>query len=190
MKELLQFISEGGSVTRYHTRPGIRPDTDAHHSHRVAMLCAILCGASDGRTRASAKLLMAALTHDLAEQLASDVNANAKNLLGIGAELSLLERTELDKWDLDYVQLLSEEELVVLHLADVFDRLLYCCRELALGNRNVLLIWRNTCRDVESMPGEVDLELKLRAANMYEAIKQIYHETISPSGPAFDVFKR
>jgi 5'-deoxynucleotidase YfbR-like HD superfamily hydrolase len=190
MKELLQFIMEGGSVVRYHTRPGIKPDTDAHHSHGVAMLCSILAGErSDGGTRARAELLMAALTHDLAEQLASDVNANTKRVLGVAAELGALEDGELQRRGLSYFWLLSEEERAILHLADLFDRMLYCCRELALGNKNMLLIWRNTCRDVaRACAGTDHLELSLRACTVYEAIKEIYHETIGPSGPSFDVF--
>ena len=84
MKEKLQFIMEGGSVLRYHTRPGIRTDTDAHHMHGVAVLCSLLAGTdAQGRSGASASLLLAALTHDLAEQAASDMSAPSKRALGL-----------------------------------------------------------------------------------------------------------
>lgn len=190
MKELLQFISEGGSVTRYHTRPGIKPDTDAHHSHGVAMLCSILAGKyENGTTRASAYLLMAALTHDLSEQVTSDVNAPSKRLLGIRDLLHEAESRSLSEYGLDYEQHLAEDEALILQLADCFDCLLYCCRELALGNRNAMLVWRRSCAYAESiLHDDSQVEIALRASNMYEAVKDIYHETIGPSGPSFDAF--
>ncbi len=193
MKDLLQFIQEGGSVVRYHTRPGIKPDTDAHHSHGVAMLCSILAGDDEftGRTQASANLLMAALTHDLAEQYAGDVSAPAKRKLGLGPALNDLEQSVLAKYELSYEDLLTEEEGVILKLADCFDGMLYCCRELALGNKNVLLIWRRYNEYVLKIAAsgtELDIELGLRASNMLEAIKEIYHEITSPTGPEFNVF--
>lgn len=191
VKDVLQFIMEGGSVVRYHTRVGIKPDTDAHHSHGVAMLCSLLCDKyENGTTQASAYLLMAALTHDLAEQVASDVSAPAKRLLGIRDQLHDLEQGSLRAYGLDYEQHLDDEEKVVLRLADCFDMLLYCCRELSLGNRNVLLIWRRACSYAEAITAEppVNIQVSLRASHMYESIKEIYREIVSASGPNFDVF--
>ena len=82
------------------------------------------------------------------------------------------------------------DEALMLALADQFDGLLYCCRELALGNRNALLVWRRQCAYIETITstGEVPVNLALRASAMYEAIKEIYHETTSAGGPDFDVF--
>lgn len=191
LKEALQFIMEGGSVIRYHTRIGIKPDTDAHHSHGVAMICEILSGrdSSSEDACASANLLLAALTHDLGEQVASDVSAPAKRLLGIGKQLHDLEQEALRQHNLDFERLLTENEALILRLADCFDGMLYCCRELALGNRNVLLIWRRSCSYVEAIAADVvPLEIGLRASNMYEAIKEIYQEVINASGPNFDAF--
>jgi 5'-deoxynucleotidase YfbR-like HD superfamily hydrolase len=193
MKQLLQFIGEGGSVERYHTRPGIKPDTDGRHSHGVAMLCSILAGRDeDGTTKASATLLMAALTHDLAEQWASDVSAGSKRAVpGLAMLLDRQERLKLADWGLDYQSLLSAEEALILRLADQFDCLAYCCRESALGNRNATLIWRRTCVAVEGMTTELAdaADVAVRASGVYEALKEIYHETLSPGGPDFDVFK-
>lgn len=194
MKELLQFISEGGSVVRYHTRPGIKPDTDAHHSHGVAMLCSILAGSSDetGSTLASVNLLMAALTHDLAEQKAGDMSAPAKRALGIRDLLNDFETDELKVYWLDYQQHLTKEEFVILQMADCFDGMLYCCRELALGNRNALLVWRRYCAYITSISAgaELSVRISLRASVMFESIKEIYRETISAEGPNFDVFAK
>lgn len=193
MKEVLQFISEGGSVTRYHTRLGIKVDTDAHHSHGVAMLCSLLAGKHEETniTQASTTLLMAALTHDLAEQYTGDVSSPAKRVLRIGKYLGEVESAKLAEYDLDYEQHLTSDESVILKLADCFDGMMYCCRELALGNRNVLLIWRRYCSYVVTISSDSSLpiEIGLRASCMFESIKEIYHETLSNEGPNFDVFE-
>lgn len=182
---------EGGSVVRYHTRPGIRPDTDAHHSHGVAMLCSLIMPPQeDGRTSASTNLLMAALTHDLAEQFASDVSSPAKRALDLGDRLWRVEQEVLDRYNLSYERHLSHDEKIVLRLADGLDMLMYCCRELALGNRNALLIWRRACSYIETFqPPEVhDQAIALRAIEIYNDIKSIYHEVTSAGGPDFDIF--
>lgn len=191
MKERLQFLMEGGSVVRYHTRPGIRPDTDAHHSHGVAMLVSILAGESNtGHTAASATLLMAALTHDLGEQYASDVSAPAKRALGLSDQLQKCEDEQLEAYNMFYTPWLSEEEKVILKLADIFDGMLYCCRELSLGNKNALLIWRrfSTYATQLTTTSDINIDIALRASVMFESIKDIYHEVTSIEGPNFDVF--
>ena len=156
------------------------------------MLCSLLAGKSEttGRTQASIDLIMAALTHDLAEQLASDVSAPAKRLLGIREQLHDLESDELADYDLNYEQHLTADEAVILKLADCFDGMLYCCRELALGNRNVMLIWRRFAEYATTITAgpSLPIEVSLRASVMFESIKEIYHETISTAGPSFDVF--
>lgn len=192
MKEVLQFISEGGSVVRYHTRPGIKPDTDAHHSHGVLMLASLLAGKDErGHTQASATLLMACSTHDLAEQYTGDVSSPAKRALRIGKYLSEVESAKLTEYELNYEQHLTPDEAVILKLADCFDGMVYCCRELALGNRNALLIWRRYCSyatTISSDESPLPIEIALRASTMFESIKEIYHEVLSPEGPNFDVF--
>lgn len=192
MKELLQFISEGGSVVRYHTRTGIKPDTDAHHSHGVAMLCSIIAGTGDdGKTLASVNLIMAALTHDLAEQKVGDVSAPAKrSMAGVSELLDKYETAELQRYNLDYAQHLTPTERLTLKMADCFDGMMYCCREAALGNRNVRLIWGRFCAYAETLTSDVEtgMTVGLRASVVYEAIKEIYKETTSASGPTFNVF--
>jgi 5'-deoxynucleotidase YfbR-like HD superfamily hydrolase len=193
VKEVLQFIQEGGSVVRYHTRPGIKPDTDAHHSHGVAMLCEILSGRtnnSSAAAQASANLLLAALTHDLGEQLTGDVSSPAKRFLGLGNRLKVAESEVRDKYNLNIETQLTREEQIILNIADAFDGMMYCCRELALGNKNMLLVWRRFCDYAETFSADENLpiDVALRASNMYEAIKEIYHEVTSPGGPDFDVF--
>ncbi len=184
---------EGGSVVRYHTRPGIRPDTDAHHSHGVSMLCEILSGGQrpDGSPSASATLLMAANTHDLAEQMPGDVSAPAKrSVFGLADLLQGIEHRVLTKYNLNYEQHLTANETTILKMADCFDGMMYCCRELALGNKNAMLIWRRYCTYALSITTNEDLpiEIGLRASTVFEAIKEIYQEVTSVHGPDFDVF--
>lgn len=182
---------EGGSVVRYHTRPGIKPDTDAHHSHGVIMFCELLSGGQRPMmgASASANLLMAAATHDLGEQKVGDVPAPAKRALSLSVMLGQYEDAVLQRYSLDYAQYLTEAEQVVLKLADCFDGMMYCCRELALGNRNSLLVWRRYCSYVETLTAvDVNMTTALRASHIYEAIKQIHQEITSASGPNFDVF--
>lgn len=191
LRQKLQFISEGGRVVRYHSRPGIKPDTDAHHSHGVAMLCAILSGESDtGHTKASPTLLMAALSHDLAEQTASDVSTPTKNLLDIRDQLHDLEAGVLRQYDLDYERWLTAEEEIILKLADTLDGAMYSLSEIALGNRNMLLVWRRWCEYIETISTKVDIDhdVRLRAAKVYQAMQEIFDETISTQGPQFDCF--
>lgn len=135
-------------------------------------------------------LLMAALTHDLAEQAASDISAPAKRMLGVSDVFHDWEIKILRSYGLDYEQWLSSEELLILKLADCFDGLLYCCRELSLGNRNVMLIWRKFCTYAETLASDNDvpLELAMRASQVYESIKEVYHEVTGVQGPEFDVF--
>jgi hypothetical protein len=86
---------------------------------------------------------------------------------------------------------LSIEEELILRLADQFDCLLWCTRELALGNRNAMLVWRRTCAALEATTSDLTglLDVALRAANIYEALKDVYHEVTGPTGPDFDVYE-
>lgn len=191
IKERLQFLSEGGSVVRYHTRPGIKPDTDAHHMHGVAMLCAIIAGETDqGLTRASSMLLMAALTHDLAEQVASDVASPSKTALGIRKQLHAFETSYLKRYDFAYEAALTSSERDILNIADVFDGMLSTCRELALGNKNYQLVWRRWIFLVEGFMDEGfmdDPAFNKTVLSVYNAICEIKKE-IDHGGPDFDCF--
>lgn len=131
LKDKIQFAYEGGLTERFHTRPGLRRNTTGQHSHGVAMLCYWLSG-----QKPSANLLMAALTHDTAEQVVGDVPAPTKWHLG-GETLDRLEADALTHYDLHFP--LEKDEERQLRMADTLDGLLYCATELTLGNRRVVL---------------------------------------------------
>jgi len=188
LKETLQFVMEGGAVTRYHTRPGIKPDTDAHHSWGVATLC-IMLGLNSGQPlEALGTLLAAALTHDLGEQVACDISSPAKVALDLGEKLGRIEGHALDQFGLFFEARLTTEERHILKIADCFDGLMYCCREAALGNRNVVIIFERFCTYLEDILS-TDFQWE-----MYHDICDIWREyhgtphTIVPAGPRFDAF--
>ena len=178
MKEKLQFIIEGGCVVRYHARPGVKPDTDAHHSHGVAMLCYLLSGAQGP----SANLLLAALTHDLGEQKGGDIPSPTKRLLGISEQHAKVEEDALKHYELYFYDLLTLEEKQILAWADMFDGMLYTCRELALGNKMMVLVYRRYRSYVQSIYANLTAE----AQTVYAAIQKIYKEYRHE--PCYDVF--
>ena len=78
MKKTLEFLLAGAEVLRYHTVQTLQRETVGHHSHGVACLVLLL------DPQASARLLRAALLHDLAEQCTGDIPSAAKREYGIG----------------------------------------------------------------------------------------------------------
>ncbi len=140
--ERINYVYQGSWVTRFHQHIGHRLDTDARHSHGVAMLCYFLTNGSP-----SAQLLMAALTHDLAEQEVGDIPFPAKRNLGIREKVNAAEAASLAAAGLTFE--LTEEEELLLSVADSLDGMLYCAGEAALGNRTLSGIydaWRNVLK--------------------------------------------
>jgi 5'-deoxynucleotidase YfbR-like HD superfamily hydrolase len=179
MQEKLQFIIEGGSVVRFHSRPGLRPDTDAHHSHGVAMLCYLLGDKVQGP---STSLLMAALTHDLGEQKGGDIPSPTKRLLGLTEQHANIEERALEHYDLYFYEDLTQYEKQVLAWADMFDGMLYACREIALGNRMMVLVYKRYRSYVQSIFADLSPEAQL----VYASIQKIYKEYRFE--PKYDVF--
>ena len=196
IKEQIFFLQEGGWVERFHTRSGIKPDTDAHHSHVVAMLCYMLTAAeiSDEITEMpSAHLLMAALTHDLAEQVASDVSSPTKRLLNLGDRLGRVENGVLGVFGFDFKELLTIEEKHILSLADSLAGLLYCAHEAALGNKLIRVPGIKFLRYVsetylECAPAN-DLIKRKRVHDVVTAVTEIYKESCREAGPCWDCFE-
>jgi 5'-deoxynucleotidase YfbR-like HD superfamily hydrolase len=136
LKDQVQFISRGGMVRRFHQHPQLVQDTDGRHSHGVAMLCFLLSGGEPSR-----ELLIAALTHDLAEQTAGDVPAPTKRAMrNSGFDLDGYETIILRANGFENE--LTPKEHRTLKIADALDGMLACCRELAMGNRTVVWIYR------------------------------------------------
>lgn len=144
----LDFILNGGETRRYHTWPVLRQQTVAEHSHHVAMLVSVLVPTS--WTAAERYwLIMAALTHDLAEWKLGDLPAPAKRSLPNYPDATFretwgaLEMDLLREQSLNYEEALDEEGKRILKLADAADGCLYCIRERAMGNKLIRPVWDN-----------------------------------------------
>ena len=122
------FIYAGGAVKRFHTLPMLKEDTVAQHSFGVAWFCYLL---SDGLP--SANLLMAALSHDLAEQSTGDIPAPAKRALGIKAQFDKYEDTIMEEAGFHQF-VLTTEEVRTMKMADCMDGAMRCLYEFKMGN--------------------------------------------------------
>lgn len=127
MKDRLKFIIAGSEVERYHTVRTLTTETVGHHSHGVAMLCALLVGC-----QASKELLLAALMHDLAEHQTGDIPSPAKRAYGIGEQVNELEEKLLKSVGLNFT--LHPDDTRTLKLADIAQGAIFCVREMQLGN--------------------------------------------------------
>lgn len=147
----LKFIENAAETTRYHTWPVLRRQNIGDHSYKVAMLCSFIVG----REEITAALLMAALTHDLAEHVMGDLPAPVKRSLpnmvdGKSGELKEfrnvwdgIEEYTLAGVGLDWNKTLTAYEHHVLKLADAADGCLYCIRERSMGNKLITSVWAN-----------------------------------------------
>lgn len=144
MKDTLEFTQAGADVKRYHTLLTLQSETVGHHSHGVAMLCLLL------DPQASRRLLIAALTHDLAEHVTGDIPSPAKREYGIGDQVNELEQRLLNSVGLG-VPMLYHYEARTLKLADILQGMLFCARELSLGNRRMRAVFNNYVSYAEAM---------------------------------------
>ena len=140
----LEFIRKGGMTKRYHTKNTIHENTVAHHSFGVAWLCALLV---EGIPRPN--LLLAALAHDLAEQVTGDISSPTKRKFPVIAEMvQALETETLEEHGLNFEVTLTESEKRILKMADCLDGALFCISEMELGNRNIEDVFNRYCQYV------------------------------------------
>ena len=128
------FLLGGGAVSRFHTVPTARGVTVGHHQFHVAWFCYLLW---DKTVLAPpVQLIMAALSHDMAEQVWGDVPSPAKRLNGVS---DTLERHEYQTLiDNNAYFPLTETEEYTLKLADLAAGMLECVVERGLGNKFVV----------------------------------------------------
>ena len=143
MREVLQFVSAGTEVARYHTVRTLQAETVGHHSHGVALLCLLL------RPDATPALLKAALVHDLAEHQLGDLPSPAKKKYGIGEQVNALEAELLRGVGLDVA--LTGDEQRTLKIADILQGMMFCRREIDLGNNKMRVIFERYCSYAEDM---------------------------------------
>lgn len=155
--ETLDFILNGAETKRYHTWPTLREQTVGAHSFSVAMLCALMAQDADpvDGEGLTVPLLMAALTHDLAEHKMGDIPAPAKRSLPAfkyengNDDITFremwgrLENGHLISVGLDWEHLLTPKQKRWLKLADAMDGALWCARERAMGNKLIGPVFQN-----------------------------------------------
>lgn len=140
----LQFMWEAGYTTRYHTVRTLLQDTVGHHSYNVACILMHL------RPGCSAKLLRAALKHDMAEHIVGDMPAPAKRAMGIRELFGEHEDKVMAEHGVEPEDLMPDERWV-LKLADSLDGLRFCIQERMMGNRSIVWVYdnfRSYCMDL------------------------------------------
>lgn len=120
-----------GRVRRFHAQPLIGEQTVADHSWGVAMTVWQI--AEDNLTK---ELLIAALTHDLAEVATGDTPAPAKwrwpKLKSVLEECEAEANSLLGTWRV--LHTLSPAEREILKWADLFEPLQFATHQVTLGN--------------------------------------------------------
>ncbi len=140
--EQLDFIRNAGETRRFHTWPVLREQRVDAHSWNVAMLLYAMYGQIEPGI--TIPLLMAGLTHDMAEHIVGDLPAPAKRNMDQRLELkgaqtfrsawNEMEQDILKTVALDFEDQLTIDEMRMLKLADAMEGALYCVRERAMGN--------------------------------------------------------
>ncbi len=175
--ERLCFAYEGGLVRRFHTRPGIEPCTDAHHSHGVAMLCYFL---SDGLP--SQNLLLEALTHDLGEHFAGDIPAPTKWVLG-AARFAAIEEEVRGRYELSFP--LTVVERRTLAIADAMEGVLWCAKEVSMGNVRAR---RPGEKWIERVRKRYAITFTDSERSVYNAVAQIWRECNEEGSTRYDIY--
>lgn len=156
----------GNEVKRFHTVKRLREETVGHHSANV---CGILLALDKHCSR---DLLVAALTHDLAEQHTGDVPAPAKwesdNLR------NTLRHVEVN-WLVEHVEPhltggTSLWEEAMLKLADMTDLVLSCIEEKRMGNAYAVPLINRGMEYIRDL--QVNEEYKQKALQMIQEAEQ------------------
>ncbi len=162
MRNKVEFMMAGADVMRYHTVRTIQAETVGHHSHGVAMFCFWIAGVP------SRELLLAAMFHDLAEHQLGDIPSPAKKKYGIGEQVNELERQLLESMDMGVC--LADSEKRTLKLADIFQGMVFCLKEIRLGNKQQSVIFDRYASYAE------DMILVGNERYIYNVIQEMYNE--------------
>lgn len=162
----VNFLLSGSVVRRFHTVDTIKEDLVGRHSHGVAMLCFAMS------EKPSLDLIMAALSHDLGEQVIGDIPSPTKRALGSGMErIDAMEENALLDQGLDFHKRLTEEEKAILRVADCLDGMLFCIREAQLGNASISQVfhrYREYIRRMEPLPASAS-RILYQTISLWEA---------------------
>lgn len=133
LRHQLKLLVDGSDVKRFHAISTLQTNTVAAHSHGVAMLCWLIH--RHAGVKVSRELLLASLTHDLAECRVGDVPSTTKRALNIRETFGAIEDAVLDTAQMGWS--LTKAEELVLKIADGFQGFLFCLLEQQMGNRRI-----------------------------------------------------
>lgn len=134
---LLKFVRRSGQVHRYHSEVVIKAQNVGEHSYGVAWICYMLTN-----QRPMSALLIHALAHDAAEHITGDIPSPTKRSLGIRTQVAAFESAIMKDVGLELPPL-DDHNQHILDLADGLEGVLYCKRELDLGNSLILPVYHN-----------------------------------------------
>ena len=155
----IRHARNGNKVQRFHTVNSFVTETVGHHSANMAILCVIL-----SEYKPSASLLLAALTHDLAEQFTGDVPATAKwDSPDLVKALKSMEKKYERTW---HSAPLTDYERRVLKQADMLDLCFKSLEEVRMGNPDFKPILR---RGIEWLQANEPLP------TTYSILKELQH---------------
>jgi 5'-deoxynucleotidase YfbR-like HD superfamily hydrolase len=161
----LLFLLYGGATRRFHTVPLLKEITDSQHQWGVAHLCYLIA------EEPTLNLIMAALSHDMAEQTVGDIPAPTKRALELTKRLGQLEDAVLEAYG--YLFPLTAEEQEILKLADYLEGMLSCVHERGLGNRFVEVVYSHWRLYFTSTP-----VTQLNAVRIFTAIEGLWSEAL------------
>ncbi len=129
--EKAHLARRAGRVTRYHQHTLLKTENVAEHTFGLVNLLMIMTG-----RQLTAKLLMAAMAHDMGEYVSGDIPSPVKH--GLGPEFKeMINKLEDDAMHeihgADWEEL-STWEYLLLKTADNLDGLLKCIDEKHMGN--------------------------------------------------------
>lgn len=135
--ERVKLARSAGRVQRYHQHALLRPENVAEHTFGLVNLLMIMTD-----RQVTAKLIMAAMAHDMGEYVSGDIPSPVKH--GMGKEArdafnAIEDKAMHDIHGRDW-EALTDWEYLLLKTADNLDGLFKCIDERALSNMGVVFI--------------------------------------------------
>lgn len=168
IRKRLEFVFNGAQTKRFHGSDTLLTQTVGSHSFGVAWLCELL---TEGAARG--ELLLAALSHDLAEHKVGDVASPTKRLYpDLKRFLDNAEEELLAEHQLNYESHLNADEKRTLKLADYMEGMLHCTREMKFGNSGIIPALLNFYTYTCDLKPRIGIE-----QDVFRAIIAIWNET-------------
>jgi len=136
------------SVKRYHTLPTILSQTVGDHTARVLVLVHYL-----SLEPPNSNLVLAVLEHDGYEHLTGDIPATAKWMGNFADVVEKLEQKIDTAGNMNFnaYNLLTEEEKLLLKIADMTELCCWASMEAVMGNRGMEVIFQNGIKYLDNL---------------------------------------